>query len=160
MNKNKHHQRHKESADEELCELDFLRAKIVPSDSLVARIIGAFPEEASGLTREPHDKSKLRSPYFSVVAYMRETVRSPWKLAAPIAVLFFGIVSVFGAVTHTSPTRFFAKADDLEEIMLTLSREADGDAAILSSANEDIALLEADTQVTEVFPHVYDETIL
>jgi len=103
----------------------------------------------------PEDKQEkvIASPYARTIDYLKRPIRSSWKIAAPITVILFAIVSIIGmkgniqnpeapalAMNTKGVSRSFSVSDSVNEILSTLSSEADSDVTLLADANNDVAL--------------------
>jgi hypothetical protein len=154
-----------------------LAAEVRAPESLVKRIISETSERISNFAvsfPEQKQQKVIASPYARTVDYLKRPIRSSWKIITPITVIFFALVGVLGTedALRTPPSPSFTandrgaarlavvteRIDSVDEILSTLSSEADSEASLLADVNNDLALVEGDASTAGELTNAYDET--
>lgn len=158
---------------------------ISPRRELLSRVLSTLPATRNSAVTEKlpggyNGEGAQRAPITSNVNLI---MNMNWKIAVPMAVVLIAVVAVLGVGNSDSeklavndPQVMMMSADpsagtlamksmdvapvsgDVDELIASLSLEADGDAGLIADMAGDIALVSSDSQQINDLNTAYDET--
>ena len=161
---------------------------ISPAQSLLSRSLDAIPTVVTGAQSPGYQGESASSAFLYITRNLNLIMNMNWKIAAPIAVVVIAVVAVTqmgkseqpGDLAMSDPKvattlSVNAEADapmaksmammntapvsgSVDDLVASLSAEADMDVTQFADASADIALVNADSQSINDLNTAYDET--